>query len=241
MKEFIGNYIINSPLFWILLVVIVFIIIYIRESKNNTAIKKTLKRLPKESYMILTDVYLSSIRKDHKIDNIIISKYGIFIIKYVDATGKIYGDERENEWIQLKDKKKSYFPNPLKEIHSDVRVLASLLDLNEKYFIPIVCFTEEVVISCETKDKLTQLVFLDDVIKAYRKEILKYGLAEIRDKIKESNNLDKTSCDNGTSSNTVSKSNVCPKCGGRLVVRNGKFGEFQGCSNYPECKYTKEL
>ncbi|MDF1496975.1 MAG: restriction endonuclease [Patescibacteria group bacterium] len=30
----------------------------------------------------------------------------------------------------------------------------------------------------------------------------------------------------------------CPKCGGTLVKRNGKFGEFKGCSNYPKCKYT---
>ena len=32
---------------------------------------------------------------------------------------------------------------------------------------------------------------------------------------------------------------VCPKCGGELVKRNGKFGEFWGCANYPDCKYTK--
>lgn len=31
----------------------------------------------------------------------------------------------------------------------------------------------------------------------------------------------------------------CPKCGGELVKRNGRFGEFWGCSNYPDCKYTK--
>lgn len=34
----------------------------------------------------------------------------------------------------------------------------------------------------------------------------------------------------------------CPLCGnGRLNVKLGKFGAFLGCSNYPECKYTKEL
>ena len=31
---------------------------------------------------------------------------------------------------------------------------------------------------------------------------------------------------------------VCPKCGSPLKVRNGKFGQFLGCSNYPECTYT---
>lgn len=29
----------------------------------------------------------------------------------------------------------------------------------------------------------------------------------------------------------------CPDCGGALVRRNGKFGEFTACSNYPDCRY----
>ncbi|MBI2049176.1 MAG: type I DNA topoisomerase [Parcubacteria group bacterium] len=34
---------------------------------------------------------------------------------------------------------------------------------------------------------------------------------------------------------------VCPKCGtGKLVEREGKFGKFVGCANYPKCKYVKE-
>ena len=34
------------------------------------------------------------------------------------------------------------------------------------------------------------------------------------------------------------KSGMCPKCGGTLVLRNGKYGKFYGCSNYPKCRYT---
>ncbi len=35
---------------------------------------------------------------------------------------------------------------------------------------------------------------------------------------------------------------ICPECGtGRLSIKLGKFGAFIGCSNYPECKYTKPL
>ncbi len=34
----------------------------------------------------------------------------------------------------------------------------------------------------------------------------------------------------------------CPDCGnGRLGIKLGRFGPFIGCSNYPECKYTKQL
>ena len=34
---------------------------------------------------------------------------------------------------------------------------------------------------------------------------------------------------------------ICPHCGGRLVLRNGKYGQFYGCSNYPRCKFTHDL
>ncbi|WP_278680442.1 topoisomerase DNA-binding C4 zinc finger domain-containing protein [Leyella stercorea] len=34
------------------------------------------------------------------------------------------------------------------------------------------------------------------------------------------------------------KNGICPECGGKLVIRNGKFGPFYGCSNYPKCKFT---
>lgn len=32
----------------------------------------------------------------------------------------------------------------------------------------------------------------------------------------------------------------CPKCGGELVIRIGKYGKFISCSNYPKCNYTRE-
>ena len=35
---------------------------------------------------------------------------------------------------------------------------------------------------------------------------------------------------------------LCPNCGtGRLALRGGKFGAFIACSNYPECKYTRQF
>ena len=32
----------------------------------------------------------------------------------------------------------------------------------------------------------------------------------------------------------------CPDCGSPLVIRNGRYGEFVACSNYPECKFIKK-
>ncbi|HBW34004.1 MAG TPA: hypothetical protein DEF89_00945 [Desulfosporosinus sp.] len=29
--------------------------------------------------------------------------------------------------------------------------------------------------------------------------------------------------------------NSCPKCGGELIARKGKYGYFKECNNYPKC------
>ncbi len=34
---------------------------------------------------------------------------------------------------------------------------------------------------------------------------------------------------------------ICPDCGGELVYRTGRFGKFISCSNFPKCRYTRQL
>lgn len=32
---------------------------------------------------------------------------------------------------------------------------------------------------------------------------------------------------------------VCPNCGKPMVIKNGRYGKFEACSGYPDCKYIK--
>ncbi len=34
---------------------------------------------------------------------------------------------------------------------------------------------------------------------------------------------------------------VCDTCGSRMIVKNGRFGKFAACPNYPQCRSTKPL
>ena len=38
----------------------------------------------------------------------------------------------------------------------------------------------------------------------------------------------------------VATGEICPECGGNLVIRKGKYGKFVACNNYPTCKYIKK-
>ena len=34
---------------------------------------------------------------------------------------------------------------------------------------------------------------------------------------------------------------ICDKCGARMVIKDGKYGRFLACPNYPDCKNIKKL
>ena len=34
---------------------------------------------------------------------------------------------------------------------------------------------------------------------------------------------------------------ICPQCGSPLKMRNGRYGDFWGCTAYPECRFTENV
>ncbi|MBQ8306658.1 MAG: topoisomerase DNA-binding C4 zinc finger domain-containing protein [Blautia sp.] len=40
---------------------------------------------------------------------------------------------------------------------------------------------------------------------------------------------------------TLVDTNICPWCGCKLIKRNGRNGEFLGCSSYPKCRYSRSI
>jgi DNA topoisomerase I len=51
--------------------------------------------------------------------------------------------------------------------------------------------------------------------------------------------IDKKSGEAKTVAQPVETDEICPKDGAKLVIRQGRFGEFTSCSNYPKCDYIK--
>ena len=84
-------------------------------------------------------------------------------------------------------------------------------------------------------------------IKKYQNVILESNLDDLYNKIVEQNIVDKIERKNHIKSIRTKIKNVnekvdnmiCPKCGSNLIMKNGKYGSFIGCSNYPKCRFTK--
>ena len=84
-------------------------------------------------------------------------------------------------------------------------------------------------------------VYLNTLIKkVFKKEITINDccltvLEEIKNIIKEDINVD----DMKEKKELDYTGEICPNCGSKMVWKKGKFGKFEACSNYPECKYIK--
>jgi len=125
--------------------------------------------------------------------------------------------------------------------------LKELTDIPSIPIHPIVVFTIRADLKVNTTSPVVYTVNLAKEIKKFESIVLSDGardriynyLSSINVGDKESRN--KHIKDIHEKKNVVQFNNVsstCPKCGSNLVLRNGKYGSFKGCSNYPSCKYT---
>ena len=184
----------------------------------------------------------------HQIDHIVLSKFGIFVIEMKNYFGLIVGNEYKDKWIQYLGKNKYYFHNPIHQNYGHIKALEEILYLDESKFISIICISNQANLKVNVKN-VTQLDFLNDLIQSYRTELLDINLNEIKNKIELNNISDKTIRkehiknikNNIKENNKKEQEMICPKCGGKLVERTGKYGNFIACSNYPKCKYTTNI
>ena len=77
---------------------------------------------------------------------------------------------------------------------------------------------------------------LDDIAEGKRKEVP--TLRAFYDKFLP---LLNTAYDNMEKIEPEKTGEKCPECGGDLVYRTGRFGKFISCSNFPKCRYTRQI
>lgn len=205
-------------------------------------VKRELKKLSKE-YLVINDVMVKT--KDnstHQIDHIVISKYGIFVIETKQYNGYIKGNDYDKRWMIKSGKRKFYVNNPLYQNYGHVKSLEEILNLPEEKFISLVCISSRARVSVKSNN-VVRIYELIDKIYSYQ-EVIINNEEEIYESINKLNIIDKTqrkehvgNAKKIKNSKDEAFKNRCPKCGVELVTRNGKYGTFMGCSNFPKCRY----
>lgn len=181
--------------------------------------------------------------KTHQIDHVEIRSNGIFCIETKNYSGLIYGDEIGQNWTQVLYKEKNYFLNPLKQNNSHVYQLIQIL--GPKYRVnSLVVMVKNNTERIES-DRVINLKNLRKYLKNYN-DGTNYSDEQIDDIYEKLVNANAkiTTREHLTKIKETKKelqNGICPRCGGLLVVRNGKYGNFLGCCNYPKCRFTSKI
>jgi len=234
------------------LVVIVFVYRLFKPKIKGIIGEKTisvfLSRLDPTKYKVINDLMLRTDGKTSQIDHVVISNYGIFVIETKNYKGWILGDERGQQWTQVIYKRKEKFYNPIRQNYGHVQALKqNLQDYNDLNYIPIVVFSIDAELKVKTDSKVIYSVNLLKTIRDYKAESqtdqqkeaiyskligLNVSEKEVRTQHVAGINQKKAAVAQQLGSNR------CPKCGGELLKRKGKYGDFKGCSNYPKCRFV---
>lgn len=211
-------------------------------------VRKKLERLAnKYDGKLINDVIVPGENdKTSQIDHILISPYGVYVIETKNYAGRIYGSENQKEWTQVlafgNTKNKLY--NPFKQNDTHIFRLKRILSMNIE-LVNVVVFVNNNTkyINSDSVWGLSDLKHLIDPNEDQR-IISDKDVESIYNIIMEyKNNPVVTSKEHKKEVKQMVKdinNNICPRCGGNLVLRKGSNGSFYGCSNYPKCKFTKK-
>lgn len=212
-----------------------------------------LNRLPDE-YTIFNDVYLNEDGRDNQIDHVVLSPYGIFVIETKRYSGWIYGGENAQYWTKNMFGQKYQFYNPIRQNLAHVIALKKLFGLPQTCFFPIVVFTGSAELKSDfphysviyAEELLSEIrshnnVIIGENVLTMAINKLSYSSFTTRETEKEHLKAVKTTI---SESRNAIRQGICPKCGGKLVYRKGKYGDFWGCSNVshrstPPCIQSK--
>ncbi len=243
----------SSPWYWVILGLCILVsFICLKYGSKITGwfgekwTKDALDSLDKDKYIVLNDIMIKTKDFTHQIDHIVLSKYGIFVIETKQYNGYIKGSKYDKKWVRyIKGKEPIYYTNPIRQNYGHVKTICELLSISEKCVFNIVCIpSNHVKLNIKHDGELTTGLTINDKITSYKEEIID-NVEELKEKIIINNIVDKDKRKEHIETINATKveydNNTCPKCGGKLVERNGKYSKFIGCSNYPKCKYTRKI
>lgn len=211
-------------------------------------------QLDKDIYHVLKNVTLRTKDGTTQIDHIVVSKFGIFVIETKNMKGWIFGGEHQKMWTQKIYKKTSKFQNPLHQNYKHEKAIANTLGIADKKIFSVVVFIGGSTFKTDMPDNVSKDNQFINYILSKQIQIFTYEevnkIISILGGERLPNTLEthKQHVKNVKANREEKQqsSDVCPKCNSELVLRTVKKGEnignqFYGCSNFPRCKFTRQI
>lgn len=222
-----------------------------RKSKGRRGERQVaalLSLLPKNKYKVINDLMIQKGGYSTQIDHVVVSVYGVFVIETKYYRGWIYGGENSEFWTKNVYGHKYQLRNPLWQNEGHVKTITKMLGDSE--LVPIynvVAFSSQARLKVDRSLPVMYWRQVVPYIRRYKEPMISESYAEeiyntllaanVDDKKARKQHVQVVKMNQQRRDRAVA-SGKCPRCGGNLVLRKGKYGKFYGCSNYPKCNYT---
>lgn len=249
----------TSILFVFCLLLIVFFSIFVWIGKRSgrigeTKVRLVLQTLPRKQYFVLNDLLLPTPYGTTQIDHIIVSIYGVFVIETKDYRGVISGGEEAETWTKNVYGNKYSMPNPIRQNKVHVAAVAKILSqlgigchvrsiiafsdaATLRIYTPSCC---EIVYFSQLRSTISKYMDEEMSIEQVYAIIERIQLVNITDVEQRKQHVQNVRV--SVKERQIKIANgVCPRCGGQIVQRTGKYGDFFGCSNYPKCRFVQRI
>ena len=195
-----------------------------------------LRLLQGKDYEVVHNLFLQTDRGSSQIDHLVVSAYGIFVIETKNYKGWIHGHENSAYWTQTIYKHKNQFRNLIIQCRGHIRALRSILqEFDWVAYYPIVVFSGQALlknmysdtpviysrqllktIKIKEEEKILSPDDIHSIIQALKAANIKVRSARRRH-VRKANK-------NARRQKTQEKLSICPRCGGDLMLRDGKYG-----------------
>lgn len=216
-------------------------------------VNRLLSSLPDSDYKLIKDVTLPTDDGTTQIDHVVVSKFGIFVVETKNMKGWIFGTLKQKQWTQKIYRHSSKFQNPLHQNYKHTKTLQSLLNCKEQHVHSVIVFVGNSTFKTKMPINVTHSFGCLRYIKKFNEVVFSHD--EYTQIIEDINHI---KLKRGIVTNmkhrkhvkeivaNKAKSEKCPSCGSKMVIREIKKGKkagdkFLGCSSYPKCRMVKEL
>ncbi len=187
-----------------------------------------------------------------ELDVLMLHERGVFVFESKNYSGWIFGSEHQRMWTQSLNKvTKKRFYNPIMQNALHVGALSRRLVVPEKDFMSYIVFSDR----CELKQVPERgdgfrVCHRDDMIRLVREDLsardvvfnsLQYSTLEQRVEELAVASTGEAQAFHAQDVQVASSGNVCPRCGGKLIEKHGKYGAFLGCERFPRCRFTRNV
>lgn len=206
-----------------------------------------------------------------EIDVLMIHKSGVYVFESKNYSGWIFGSEHQKNWTQTlpsgRKSHKEHFLNPIMQNKLHINYLEKQIGETVPLH-SIIVFSERCTLKkIDVENPNIFVIKRDDVNRTVKRiknsigilisqsrvdEIYAklYPFTQVTDEVKEKHIVD---INNAHTEHAIAQSDkrdelennyVCPRCGGKLVLRTAERGihtgnQFYGCTNFPKCRYIK--